>query len=470
MLRRRDDFQERFDKLKTELTDAIVSGDIEPGEFILPENTLSEKYKISRVSVRKVLANLVEEGLIEKIPGKGNRVVEPKHNVRRKTLKLAWFSPSFELDIVRKILRSYVKSQPYLDVELVVLPEAEYSDSLIGMIEQGNGPDVIMMSDLIIREFAARDRLDLIHPYVPGHFRDESYPQVFELFTVNEETMATPFMFAPVVICYNEHLFRDAGVDGESVTTWESLLRVAERSTTASDEAGVVDRFGFCFSASANRWPVFVLQNGGMLLDEQGNWTLSDPSTVEALQFCVDLMYKHKVSPIYSHGSNHLAESLFVKERVAMILTTYYLMNEFREYPIAWDVRPLPQQKTASTLLLGGGLAINARSANIKAAQSFVDFMVGKTAQTLLKQNGCAIPALRSVAEDDALINPDIHPKNYNAFQEMLPHSHSLIGLGVKQDELLRVLDELHLLWANMENAEQACRRIDETMRGLMIT
>lgn len=77
MLRRKDDFTVRYQRFKDDLRGEILSGTIKPDEFILPENTLSEKYELSRVSVRKVLAELVEEGLIEKISGKGNRVIAP---------------------------------------------------------------------------------------------------------------------------------------------------------------------------------------------------------------------------------------------------------------------------------------------------------------------------------------------------------------------------------------------------------
>ena len=64
----------------------------QPGEFILPENTLSEKYELSRVSVRRVLAQLVDDGLIEKIAGKGNRVRIPGEEIKRETITVAWFS------------------------------------------------------------------------------------------------------------------------------------------------------------------------------------------------------------------------------------------------------------------------------------------------------------------------------------------------------------------------------------------
>ncbi|WJH35438.1 GntR family transcriptional regulator [Paenibacillus sp. CC-CFT747] len=93
MLRKRNTFQERYSRFLQELREEIISGELAPGEFILPENTLSAKYNISRVSLRKALAELVDEGLIEKIAGKGNRVTVPEAAQATVTLRLAWFSP-----------------------------------------------------------------------------------------------------------------------------------------------------------------------------------------------------------------------------------------------------------------------------------------------------------------------------------------------------------------------------------------
>src|SRR5690606_28849306 len=131
-------------------------------------------------------------------------------------------------------------------------------------------------------------------------------------------------------------------------------------------------------------------------------------------------------SPIFSHGSTYLAESLFKRERAAMILATYYFMNKFREHDIRGSVLPLPKQAQHGTLLLGGGLGVSRQSKVPEMAKDFINFMTSKEAQTLLKQRGCTIPMLREVAEDNSLLDPDIHPEEYNVFLEVLPYAETL--------------------------------------------
>jgi multiple sugar transport system substrate-binding protein len=460
VLRRRDDFTIRYQTFKDDIRGEILSGTIKPNEFILPENTLSERYRISRVSVRKVLAELVEEGLIEKISGKGNRVTVP--HTPRETIKLAWFSTSYEIDIIRKIISKYKDSQPFADVELTIIPESGYIETLIQLIENGDGPDVFMVSDSQFRHLLELQQTHLLHPYISPSLQPEadSYPKIFELFEAASEQLITPFLFSPVVICYNEDLFKQAGInDQDPIEDWEALLRTAKKCTMDLDGDDRIDHYGFCFSSSPHRWPVFMLQNKGSLVDDQNKCSLDNPNTIEALQFCLDLMYKEHVSPIYSHGSEFLAETLFVKQRVAMILSTYYFMNEFRGSSIQWNVRPVPRQKSEGTLLLGGGLGINKNSSQVKLAQSFVDYMVGEEAQSLLKTLGCTIPVLRHVAEDDSLLNPDIHPKNYNVFKEIMPYAKTLLELQLSKSEIDLMRDEMQLMWMNIESPQEACQR-----------
>lgn len=466
MLRRRDDFTKRYQKFKDDLRGEILSGRIKPDEFILPENTLSEQYQLSRVSIRKVLAELVEEGLIEKISGKGNRVLAPINGLAvRETIKLAWFSTSYEIDIVREIVDRYQASQPFANVELTIIPESGYMETLVHMIESGEGPDLFMVSDSQFRHLLDMNKAHLVEPYISPELQPEadSYPKIYELFQLAGESIITPFLFSPVVICYNESLFDRAGISREhTIHNWDALVQTAKKLTADLDEDERIDHYGFCFSSSSHRWPVFMLQNEGSLASSNRTCNLDNANTIEALQFCLDLMYKEKVSPIYSHGSEYLAESLFVKERVAMILSTYYFMNEFRGSSLRWNVRPVPKEKSEGTLLLGGGLAINKNSQRLKLTQSFVDYMVGAEAQSLLKKRGCTIPARREIAEDDSLLDPQIHPKDYNIFKDILPYAKTLLELNLSDSELNLLRDEMQLMWMNMEGPEDACSRIED--------
>ena len=59
------------------LRDEIVRGEWQPGDMIPPESELTERYGISRTTVRQVLDLLVNEGLIYRQQGRGTFVAHP---------------------------------------------------------------------------------------------------------------------------------------------------------------------------------------------------------------------------------------------------------------------------------------------------------------------------------------------------------------------------------------------------------
>jgi GntR family transcriptional regulator len=55
----------------------ILSGKSQPGDMLPPESELTERYEVSRTTVRQVLDMLVNEGLIYRERGRGSFVAQP---------------------------------------------------------------------------------------------------------------------------------------------------------------------------------------------------------------------------------------------------------------------------------------------------------------------------------------------------------------------------------------------------------
>ncbi|MFF9685565.1 GntR family transcriptional regulator [Streptomyces sp. NPDC014623] len=71
----------RHHDIADDLRQQITAGSMQPGERLLSEAGLADRYKVSTVTLRKALAVLQGEGLLEKIHGKGNFVRFPHRKI-----------------------------------------------------------------------------------------------------------------------------------------------------------------------------------------------------------------------------------------------------------------------------------------------------------------------------------------------------------------------------------------------------
>ena len=67
---------------------AIVSGELRPGDDFPSVRALSAEYRINPNTVQKALTALKNEGLIESVPGVGNRVIAVPKSTAKQRYKL----------------------------------------------------------------------------------------------------------------------------------------------------------------------------------------------------------------------------------------------------------------------------------------------------------------------------------------------------------------------------------------------
>jgi GntR family transcriptional regulator len=82
-------------QLQEQLRNKIEAGELKPGTPLPSERDMSETYNISRMTVRQALNNLMNEGLLTRIKGKGTFVAEKK--IEQPLMKLTGFSEDMRM-------------------------------------------------------------------------------------------------------------------------------------------------------------------------------------------------------------------------------------------------------------------------------------------------------------------------------------------------------------------------------------
>ncbi len=67
-----------YHQVEEELERRIQRGNWKPGDRIPTERALAEHYGVSRITVRRAVLDLVQKGLLYRVPGKGTFVINPK--------------------------------------------------------------------------------------------------------------------------------------------------------------------------------------------------------------------------------------------------------------------------------------------------------------------------------------------------------------------------------------------------------
>ena len=74
-------------QLMTIIKDMIKSGELKSGDSIIPERELCEIQNISRMTVNKAIVNLVNEGFLYRVQGKGTFVSATKTRNKFSSMK-----------------------------------------------------------------------------------------------------------------------------------------------------------------------------------------------------------------------------------------------------------------------------------------------------------------------------------------------------------------------------------------------
>lgn len=118
------DSEPLYKQLEKYIRSAIVSGEVKPGDKIETEEELSERFGVSRITVRNAISILVEDGYLIKKQGKGTFVCQPK--MERNIVNFSNFSLICEINGVRAgsklISTEMIKPTPF-DIRDLNIPE-----------------------------------------------------------------------------------------------------------------------------------------------------------------------------------------------------------------------------------------------------------------------------------------------------------------------------------------------------------
>ncbi|MGG1554920.1 extracellular solute-binding protein [Paenibacillus ferrarius] len=444
----------RLEDMVATLRQDILNGVRAEGEFLPSELELGDLYTLSKNTVRKGLEVLVNEGFIEKVPRIGARIIR-KTEKQGEIIRFGYYPSLHQETELLELVNQFNTMQNDIIVEPYPVDFPRERDAVETYLQEGLF-DVITVNlynyALMRSETSEKS---LLEPFEPAK---DIYPFLNAHFMENGQQYVLPFVFTPVMLCYNREHFRELQLmEPDSSWTWEDLSRAATQLAKGNE------RLGFLFHMlSENRWPIFLIQNGVKFeRDEDGKINLHDVKIAQAFELIRKLAQEH--FPYISTENDSDALSLFLNQRASMIMASYSNLNELKKADFAYDIAPLPHLHDSRTMLVVIGLAINKASARKPAAKTFVDFLLSYETQLHIRRHTLNLPGLQRAAE---WMGEELHyrPYRYHMYREIVHTFRTYKDLNVSPNELRTIRQELLYYVSHLDTLEAVLTRLEEKL------
>ena len=318
------------------------------------------------------------------------------------------------IQCMRGLISRFERENPGITVKYQVIPWAEdphlqYQTALIG----GNMADVFSLGDAKQLHFAEAGFLEPLDQYISPALLEDLSRATVERVTYDGKLIALPWYVSVRSLFYRKDLLAEENIPEPTTSwTWEEFVTYAKRLTKDTDGDGQIDQYGFGTSGLyVSQYQPFLRQNNADFLDEE-KWvaTADDPAAVEALQFYIDLIRKHKVVPPgVSTIDLHDIQRMFANGRVAMFMDCEETAQAFANEPELKDkfgVGLLPHNKSHAAFAGMDVISVWNGSKNKKAAAKFAEFLVSPEAMAEYCKVSGFSPVRASLMEDADFATP----------------------------------------------------------------
>lgn len=277
------------------------------------------------------------------------------------------------------------EAQYGIKVDVVGIPEENYVSNAARALATGDTTyDVFdMYMAFPMPDWAERGWVapvdDVVTPYLAS-----KWPKgIWDAAEYEGKHYFVPHLLQPSLLYWNKKLFKEAGLDPDQPPRdWQELLDYAKKLTKDGQwgfvyPAGKIERAPILF------YSYFLGMNAGKLWNEDGSPAFNGPVGVEALQFMVDLIKTHKVTPEgVVNWDTGMVSDIFKEGTAAMAI--HHVGHPLLQNIEALGLENLgacapPPNKGKKAIypmgFVGPTMYVNAKSKNLAAAKQLAVFM-----------------------------------------------------------------------------------------------
>ena len=351
-----------------------------------------------------------------------------------------------DLPVMEALVAEFNETHPDIEVTAQAIPWGNLFQQIEPSVAAGRAPDVVAVNEDVITGFIMRGALAPIsaqeleqHSIDSGRF----YESLWNIGTVDGEAYGVPIHSVMLVMYYNKELFEEAGLDPENPPQTREEFLAAARALTVDSSGRHPGDEGFDH-ANLAQWAVGVPTPwmGGTIaysVAAQNGVTFVGPASEgypvnfdseagkEAIQFLVDLVNEHQISPANATEGSEI--DAFRQGKAAMNFNGVWMLTQYQgQDGLDFGVAPLPNLGTEEYKVWGGAshlvMPVQRRGdpEEREAALTFVSWMT-QAEQNLAWTEGGSLPTQPAVAN-----HPDYQEHPMTAVRDALPNTYMLAG------------------------------------------
>ena len=314
----------------------------------------------------------------------------------------------------------FSRQNPDVAVQLNVVPWADYFTRLPLDVSSGSADDIYWVNALYYGALADQGKLIDVGQELAGQVGDW-VPAAVEQYSRGGGLWGVPALTdGRIVVFYNRDMVRAAGVDPENLT-WhpsdpaaDTFLPAAKKLTrdaagaTADQpgfDPGAVTQYGF--NAARDLQAIyydFVGSNGGRIQNpDDDTFVLTEPKTVEAFEYLVNLINRDHVAPSAADTNNNtdFSRDQFLQGKMALFQSgTYNLQNIQDGAQFEWGIAPLLAGPEGRVSVVNSVIAAgNADSPKRDAILRVLSWLGSAEGASYVGAEGAALPAVTAAQQ-----------------------------------------------------------------------
>lgn len=315
----------------------------------------------------------------------------------------------------------FTAANPGITVKTEVVAWADYFTKLRTDVAGGSAPDIFWLNNSNLAAYARNGNLVDINATLGADAAGAWVPSVVKQFTVDDKLWGVPQTSdGGIAVYYNKKLLADAGLTEADISklAWSpsggdnSLLTVAQKLTKdatgkTADSSGFdpkhVKQYGYnaAYDLQAIYLP-FIGSNGGTYQNGD-TFTFSNPKTVEAIKYVVDLINTYHVAPSAADTNTNgdFSRDQFLQGKMALFQSGLYnLANVESGAKFDWGVVGLPAGPSGAISVTNGVAVVgNAASKHSAAVAKLLAYLGTAEGNEAIGASGANLPGVTAAQQ-----------------------------------------------------------------------